>query len=83
MGLCLALAVLCRLQGIALILHLVIILLRQDGWRPRPSQAWLLLGPIAAVGFLAYVGSVTGTPTAYLDAQQAWGREGFGGAGAT
>jgi Mannosyltransferase (PIG-V) len=83
MGLAFALAVLCRLQGIALILPLAIILLRQDGWRPRPTQAWLLLGPIAAVGFLAYVGSVAGTPTAYLDAQQAWGREGFGGASAT
>jgi hypothetical protein len=79
-GICLALAVLCRLQGIALLLPLAIVMLRQDGWRPRPSQAWLLLGPLAAVGFLAYVGSVTGTPTAYLDAQQAWGREGFGGA---
>ncbi len=79
-GICLALAVLCRLQGIALVLPLAIVMLRQDGWRPRPSQAWLLLGPLAAVGFLAYVGSVTGTPTAYLDAQQAWGREGFGGA---
>jgi hypothetical protein len=82
-GMCLALGVLCRLQGIALVLPLAIILLRQDGWRPRPSLAWLLLGPIAAVGFLAYVGTVTGTPTAYLDAQQAWGREGFGGASAT
>jgi hypothetical protein len=82
-GVCLALAVLCRLQGIALILPLAIIMLRQDGWRPRTSQAWLLLGPIAAAGFLAYVGSVTGTATAYLDAQQAWGREGFGGAATT
>ena len=82
-GVCLALAVLCRLQGIALLLPLAIVMLRQDGWRPRPSHAWLLLGPLAAVGFLAYVGSVTGTPTAYLDAQQAWGREGFGGASPT
>ena len=83
MGICLALAVLCRLQGIALVLPLAIILLRQDGWRPRPSQAWLLLGPIAAAGFLAYVASITGTATGYLDAQQAWGREGLGGAAPT
>ena len=82
-GLCLALAVLCRLQGIALVLPLAIIMLRQDGWRPRASQAWLLLGPLAALGFLAYVGSVTGTATAYLDAQQAWGRAGIGGASPT
>jgi hypothetical protein len=82
-GICLALAVLCRLQGIALLLPLAIVLVRQDGWRPRASQLWLLLGPIAAVGFLAYVGSVTGTATGYLDAQQAWGREGIGGASPT
>jgi hypothetical protein len=82
-GVCLALAVLCRLQGIALVLPLAIVMLRQDSWRIRPSQAWLLLGPLAAAGFLAYVGSVTGTATGYLDAQQAWGREGFGGATAT
>ena len=79
-GIFLALTVLCRLQGIALILPLLIVMLRQDGWRPRPSQSWLLLGPLAGVGFLAYIATVTGTPTAFLDAQQAWGREGIGGA---
>ena len=79
-GVFLALAVLCRLQGIALILPLLIIMLRQDGWRPRASQAWLLLGPLAGLAFLAYIASVTGAATAFLDAQQAWGREGIGGA---
>jgi Mannosyltransferase (PIG-V) len=79
-GVFLALAVLCRLQGIALILPLLIIMLRQDGWRPRASQAWLLLGPLAGVAFLAYIATVTGAATAFLDAQQAWGREGIGGA---
>jgi hypothetical protein len=79
-GIFLALTVLCRLQGIALILPLLIIMLRQDGWRPRPSQAWLLLGPLAGVAFLAYIATVTGAATAFLDAQQAWGREGIGGA---
>jgi hypothetical protein len=63
------------------VLPLAIIMLRQDGWRPRATMAWLLLAPLAAAGFLAYVASVTGTATAYLDAQQAWGREGFAGAG--
>jgi Mannosyltransferase (PIG-V) len=82
-GVSLALAVLCRLQGIALLLPLLIVMLRQDGWRPRRSQAWLLLGPLAALGFLLYVGSVTGNATGYLDAQQAWGREGLGGAAPT
>jgi len=79
-GIFLALTVLCRLQGVALALPLLILMLRQDGWRPRPSQAWLLLGPLAAVGFLAYIAAVTGSATAFLDAQHAWGRSGVGGA---
>jgi hypothetical protein len=79
-GVFLALATLCRLQGVALTLPMAILMLRQDGWRPRPSVAWLLLSPLAAAGFLAYVASVTGSGSAYLDAQQAWGRTGFGGA---
>lgn len=79
-GIFLALTVLCRLQGIALILPLLVIMLRQDGWRPRPAHGWLLLGPLAGMAFLLYVASVTGSLTAFLDAQQAWGREGIGGA---
>jgi hypothetical protein len=79
-GIFLALTVLCRLQGIALILPLGIVMLRQDGWRPRPSLGWLLLGPLAGAAFLLYIATITGTPTAFLDAQQAWGREGIGGA---
>jgi mannosyltransferase PIG-V len=79
-GIFLAVTVLCRLQGIALILPLAILMLRQDGWRLRPSLGWLLLGPLAGAAFLAYIASITGTPTAFLDAQQAWGREGIGGA---
>ncbi len=78
-GILLALTVLSRLQGAALILPLLILFLRQDGWRLRPSQAWLLLGPLAAIGFFAYIAALTGSPTAFLDAQQAWGREGLGG----
>jgi hypothetical protein len=79
-GVALALAVLCRLQGVALILPLAIIMLRQDGWRPRPSLGWLLLGPLAGLGFVGAIASITGSATGYLDAQQAWGREGLGGA---
>jgi hypothetical protein len=79
-GVFLALATLCRLQGVALTLPLLVLMLRQDAWRPRLSMAWLLLGALAAAAFLAYVASVTGSGTAYLDAQQAWGRTGFGGA---
>jgi len=72
--------VLCRLQGAALILPLAILMLRKDGWRPTRSLLWLALGPLAAVAFLGYIASVTGSPTAFLDAQQAWGRAGIGGA---
>jgi hypothetical protein len=79
-GVFLALTVLCRLQGIALILPLAIVMIRQDGWRPRASLGWLLLGPLAGAAFLGYIATVTGTPTAFLDAQQAWGRAGIGGA---
>ncbi|HUP55426.1 MAG TPA: mannosyltransferase family protein [Methylomirabilota bacterium] len=82
-GIFLALTVLCRLQGIALILPLLIVMLRQDGWRLRASQAWLLLGPLAGAAFLAYIATVTGATTAFLDAQQAWGRDGIGGAAPT
>jgi hypothetical protein len=79
-GIFLALTVLCRLQGVALVLPLLIVMMRQDGWRRRPSLGWLALGPLAGVAFLAYIAVVTGTPTAFLDAQRAWGREGIGGA---
>lgn len=79
-GIFLALTVLSRVQGAALILPLFVLMLRQDGWRPRWSQAWLLLGPLAALGFLAYVATLTGSATGFLDAQRAWGREGLGGA---
>ena len=75
-GVFFALTVLCRLQGLALILPLAILMLRQDGWRPKASLGWLLLGPLAAAVFLAYIATVTGSSTAFLDAQQAWGREG-------
>ena len=79
-GIFLALTVLSRLQGVGLILPLWLLLLRQDGWRPRVSQAWLLLGPLAALGFVLYIGSVTGSVTGFLDAQKAWGRTGIGSA---
>jgi Mannosyltransferase (PIG-V) len=82
-GIFLALTALCRIQGAVLIVPLLVLMLRQDGWRPRPSQAWLLLGPAAALGFFLYIGSLTGSTTAFLDAQKAWGREGLGGASAT
>ena len=77
-GIFLALAVLCRLQGVALVIPMLLIMIGHDAWQPRRSQGWLLLGPLAAVGFFAYLAIATGSPTAYLDAHQAWGRTGFG-----
>lgn len=59
-GIFLALTVLCRMQGVALLLPLLILMLRQDGWRPRPSQAWLLLGPLAGAAFSATSPSLPG-----------------------
>ncbi len=79
-GIFLAMAVLTRLQGVALVLPLWVLMLRQDGWRPKPSHGWLLLGPIAAGAFIAYVAWLTGQTTAFLNAQQAWGRTGLGSA---
>ena len=79
-GVFFALTVACRLQGAALIIPLAILMLRQDGWRPKPSMLWLALGPLAALAFLGYIATVTGSTTAFLDAQQAWGRTGIGSA---
>ncbi len=44
----------------------------------RFSQAWLLLGPIAAAGFLAYVANLAGSLDAYSATQAGWGRTGLG-----
>jgi hypothetical protein len=73
-GILLGLSALCRLQGAILFLPLWIVLLRQDRWRPRFSQAWLLLGPLAVAGFLGYVAWLTGSLSAYADNMALWGR---------
>jgi len=77
-GIFLALAVLSRTQGVALVIPLAILMLRQDGWRPKISMLWLILGPLAAAAFLVYITGMTGSSTAFLDATQAWGRTGIG-----
>ena len=79
-GVLLALAVLCRLQGVVLIVPLLILMLRQDGWKPKASLAWLLFGPAALAAFLGYVAMISGDLTGFAEAQQAWGRAGIGGA---
>jgi Mannosyltransferase (PIG-V) len=79
-GVLVALAALTRLQGAALALPVGLVLFLRDGNRLRISQAWVLLGPIAAVGLIAAVGAFAGGSGAYGAAQAAWGRSGIGAA---
>ena len=77
-GLLLAFACLCRLQGIVMLVPLALILLQRDGWRLRASVGWLMLGPLSVAGFFAFVATLTGSTTGYLDAQVGFGRTGIG-----
>jgi hypothetical protein len=73
-GILLALSAVARLQGAVLALPLWLLMLRQDGWRPRPSQLWVLLGPLAVAAFLGWVAWFTGSAGAYAANQAEWGR---------
>jgi hypothetical protein len=77
-GSLLALAALTRLPGALLAVPLLVLLLRQDGWKPKRSQAWVVLAPLAAAAFLAYVAWLTGSVDAYAANQADWGRGGLG-----
>ncbi len=79
-GILVALAALTRLQGAVLALPVWLVLFLRDRRRLRASQAWLLLGPLAAVGILGGVVLIAGGAGAYGSAQAAWGRVGVGGA---
>ena len=79
-GILIALAAVTRLQGAVLAVPIWLLLFLRDGRRVRPSQAWLLLGPLAAVAFLGGVSILAGGAGAYGAAQAAWGRAGVGGA---
>ncbi len=72
-----ALATLTRFQGLTLLPTLVWIALRRQDPGRWPRLAWLGLGPVAALGFLAFVAAVTGRPEGYLEAQAGWGRAGI------
>ena len=78
-GVLLALSALTRLQGAILIVPLALILFQRDKRRIRPSQAWLLLGPMAALSFIVGVAAFVGSASAYGAAQAAWGRSGVAG----
>lgn len=79
-GILVALAAVTRLQGAVLALPIWLLLFLRDGRRLRPSQAWLLLGPLAAAAFLGGASVFAGGAGAYGAAQAAWGRAGVGGA---
>ncbi len=81
-GILIGVAALTRLQGAVLALPVWLILFLRDGRRLRPTQAWVLLGPLAAFGFVAAVGLFAGGSEAYGAAQAAWGRTGVGAAAA-
>lgn len=81
-GVLLGVAALTRLQGAVLAVPLWLILFLRDGRRLRPTQAWVLLGPLAAIGFVVAVGVFAGGSGAYGAAQAAWGRAGLGAAAA-
>jgi len=67
-----ALAALTRLPGVVLIVPLAIIVGEREGRRMRRTWLWLLSGPIALCGFLAYLWWLTGDLFAYAHAQEVW-----------
>lgn len=79
-GVLVGLAALARLQGAVLAIPLWLVLFLKDGRRVRRSQAWLVLGPLAAATFMVGVSILAGGVGSYSAAQAAWGRAGVGGA---
>ena len=75
-----SLAGLTRLPGVLLIVPLALILWRRLGDRRR--LAWLVLVPLGAIAFLAWVGSYASGAGGFGGAQAAWGRNGIGAAAA-
>ncbi len=75
MGALYALATLARPPGILIGVPLVILLARDPVLRERRSWGWLALGPLALLGFSAYLGAVVGDPIGWLRAQSLWAIE--------
>lgn len=71
MGLLVGLAALTRLPGVLLVIPLFVLQWQAFG-RPRLPMAWLALGPLALLGFMAYQGVTIGDPLGFLSAQRAW-----------
>jgi Mannosyltransferase (PIG-V) len=72
MALLFALASLTRLPGVVLIVPLAIAIGERRGWHWHRQWLWLIAGPAALVGYLAYLWWLTGDPLAYVHAQAAW-----------
>jgi hypothetical protein len=66
------LAAITRPQGVLLAVPLLILFLRQDGRRPRPSWAWAAVPVLGIGGFALFMWHLTGDPLAPLTAQSAW-----------
>ncbi|MDA8201714.1 MAG: mannosyltransferase family protein [Chloroflexi bacterium] len=74
------LAGLTRLPGVLLVVPLALILWKRLD--DRRALAWLVLVPLGAVAFTAWVGTFAGAAGGFGGAQAAWGRNGIGAAAA-
>ena len=77
MGLLFALATLTRPPGILLALPLLVLILRDPALRARRAWAWLVLGPIALAGFVAFTWALTGDALAIVRGQAIWSQPGL------
>lgn len=80
-GICAALAVLTRNQGLVVVAALAFLYLEQRGWRlkaVRWDALWLALAPAALLAHLYSLWRITGSFFAPYQAVQAWGRGQYG-----
>ena len=71
-GLLYGMAALTRLPGVLLGIPLLLVMLQANGWRPTRAIAWLAPGPLALIGFAAWLGATVGDPLGFLTGQAAW-----------
>ena len=77
-GLLVLAAGLARLQGVAIVPLIWLVLYLRDRRRVRPSQAWALLGLVGTLAFLGYTAWLSGSAGGYAATQSDWGRSGVG-----
>jgi Gpi18-like mannosyltransferase len=76
-GICAALAVVTKAQGLVLFFALVWLYMEKRGWKLRnikPSVLWFLLTPLVLSLHIYYIYQKTGRVFAIIEAQSAWGR---------